>query len=432
MNQIISQFNQCPVLLAPSQLSSLGGFKPQLDTSKLSMQELALATGISHDAKMKPYQVVNGIAVIRIQGALIHNLGWSSSNYTGYDVIKRKVAFAMQDKDVKGVFLPFHTGGGSVYGCPDTGDLIHQCSKVKPVWTLSEDMAYSAGQWLHAQGSRRLVTQSGGLGSVGVVVAHADMSKMLDDYGINMTLLFDGKHKVDGNPYEALSKTVKDKILADCKKTRGSFASAVSRGTGMSVGDVLSTEAECYTGQDAVDIGFAQEVVSSNTILNEFIEHVNKPKSVTTLGNVMDPNKDKKQADSQATEQQASTTAPAVTEPAQSASEQSQQADERSRIKGIMSCAEAEGRGELANHLAFDTNMSVDEAKGILAVAPKATVAASPSVQQPASDAFAQAMGTEEHPNLSADGVEEHAETGSVDVQASAILADFKAATGVK
>ncbi len=37
------------------------------------MQELALATGISHDAKMKPYQVVNGIAVIRIQGALIHN-----------------------------------------------------------------------------------------------------------------------------------------------------------------------------------------------------------------------------------------------------------------------------------------------------------------------------------------------------------------------
>ncbi|WP_261890270.1 hypothetical protein [Vibrio cortegadensis] len=41
-------------------------------------------------------------------------------------------------------------------------------------------------------------------------------------------------------------------------------------------------------------------------------------------------------------------------------------------------------------------------------------------------------MGTEEHPNLSADGVEENAETGSVDVQASAILADFKAATGVK
>ncbi|WP_261890273.1 hypothetical protein [Vibrio cortegadensis] len=32
-----------------------------------------MATGISHDAKMKPYQVVNGIAVIRIQGALIHN-----------------------------------------------------------------------------------------------------------------------------------------------------------------------------------------------------------------------------------------------------------------------------------------------------------------------------------------------------------------------
>lgn len=431
MNQIISQFNQCPVLIAPSQLSSLAGFKSQLDTSKLSIQELALATGVSHDAKIKPYQLVNGIAVIRVQGALIHNLGWSSSNYTGYDVIKRKVAFAMQDKDVKGVFLPFHTPGGSVYGCPDTGDLIHQCSKIKPVWTLSEDMAYSAGQWLHSQGSRRLITQSGGLGSVGVVVAHADMSKMLDDWGINMTLLFDGKHKVDGNPYEALSKSVQEKILADCKKTRGNFASVVARGTGMSIGDVLNTEAECYTGQDAVEIGFAEEVVSSNTILSEFIEHVNKPKSVTTVGKVMDPNKDKKQADSQAQEQQASTPAPAATDPAQSASEQSQQADERSRIKGIMSCAEAQGRGELANHLAFETSMSVDDAKGILAAAPKATTEQSQE-QKPASDAFSQAMQTEDHPNLSADGVDEQAETGTVDAQASAILADFKAATGAK
>ncbi len=431
MNQIISQFNQCPVLIAPSQLSSLAGFKSQLDTSKLSIQELALATGVSHDAKIKPYQLVNGIAVIRVQGALIHNLGWSSSNYTGYDVIKRKVAFAMQDKDVKGVFLPFHTPGGSVYGCPDTGDLIHQCSKIKPVWTLSEDMAYSAGQWLHSQGSRRLITQSGGLGSVGVVVAHADMSKMLDDWGINMTLLFDGKHKVDGNPYEALSKSVQEKILADCKKTRGNFASVVARGTGMSIGDVLNTEAECYTGQDAVEIGFAEEVVSSNTILSEFIEHVNKPKSVTTVGKVMDPNKDKKQADSQAQEQQASTPAPAATDPAQSASEQSQQADERSRIKGIMSCDEAQGRGELANHLAFETSMSVDDAKGILAAAPKATTAQSQE-QKPASDAFSQAMQTEDHPNLSADGVDEQAETGTVDAQASAILADFKAATGAK
>lgn len=425
MNQIISQFNQCPVLIAPGQLGALAGLNPQLDTSKLSAQELALATGISQDSKWKPYQLVSGIAVIRIQGALIHNLGWSSRGYTGYDVIKRKVSFAMQDPEVKGVFIPCHTPGGSVFGCPDTGDLIYQCSQLKPVWTLSEDMAYSAGQWLHSQGSRRLVTQSGGMGSVGVVVAHADMSKMLDDWGINMTLLFDGKHKVDGNPYEALSSSVQEKILADCKKTRGSFASAVARGTGMSIGDVLQTEAECYTGQDAVDVGFADEVVSSNTILNEFIEHVGKTKSITTLGTVMDQNNDNTQASIPASESQASDSTPNAAAP-----DQSQQADERTRIKGIMSCAEAEGRGELANHLAFETNMSVDEAKGILASAPKA--AAQPQEHSSASDAFSQAMQTEDHPNLSADGAEEMADTNTVDAQAAAILADFKAATGAK
>lgn len=40
---------------------------------------------------------------------------------------------------------------------------------------------------------------------------------------------------------------------------------------------------------------------------------------------------------------------------------------ERTRIAGILSCQEARGREDIANHLAFKTSASVDDAKGILA-----------------------------------------------------------------
>ena len=43
----------------------------------------------------------------------------------------------------------------------------------------------------------------------------------------------------------------------------------------------------------------------------------------------------------------------------------------QARCAAIMGCEEAKGRETLASHLAFKTNMSVDDAKATLAAAPK-------------------------------------------------------------
>lgn len=48
-------------------------------------------------------------------------------------------------------------------------------------------------------------------------------------------------------------------------------------------------------------------------------------------------------------------------------------AEATARIQAILTCDEAKGRGQMAQHLAFQTNMSADEAKALLAVAPDAT-----------------------------------------------------------
>jgi capsid assembly protease len=421
MKPVLSQFNQTPILIDPRQLSALENLNSTSVKEKISAQQLAIYTGVSPTTEVKPYKFVDGIAIITVYGALMHNIGWSSRYYTGYDVIRAKCKFAMTDPDVKGVLMKFHTPGGGAMGCPDTGDMIHELGKIKPVWTLSDDMAYSAGEWLHAQGTRRLVTQSGGLGSVGVVIAHVDVSKALDDIGYKISLIHAGEHKVDGNPYQKLPTAVKEKLQSECESTRERFAQAVSRGTGMSLDDVLATEAECYTGQDAVDIGFADEVVSSNTILDEFIESV-KSTSIVTLGNTM----------TQTTEATVPTQAAAAQSPEQDAaapvSNANAQSTERSRIKAITGCEEAKGREKLASYIAFDTEMSAEAAKAMLANAPVDVQQKAPS----ASDAFAQAMNAEEHPNLSADSEEESLDSNSDGAQAAAILADFKAATGIK
>lgn len=98
---------------------------------------------------------------------------------------------------------------------------------------------------------------------------------------------------------------------------------------------------------------------------------------------------------------------------------------ERARVQGILTCEEAKGRETLANHLAMNTEMSVDEAKTILAAAPVATAAAPKAAANP----FEAAMNNSKHPNVGSDAAAASQEAAS---PVNAILADFQAATGRK
>ncbi|QJU56832.1 hypothetical protein HL653_02640 [Sphingomonas sp. AP4-R1] len=49
---------------------------------------------------------------------------------------------------------------------------------------------------------------------------------------------------------------------------------------------------------------------------------------------------------------------------------------DRTRIDAILGCAEAKGREAQANHIAFNTNMSLTEARGLLSASGRALSAA--------------------------------------------------------
>ena len=73
-------------------------------------------------------------------------------------------------------------------------------------------------------------------------------------------------------------------------------------------------------------------------------------------------------------------------------------ATEQARIAGILQCEEAEGRAKLAQHLAFKTTMSVEDAKAALAAAeiPEQNAAAP-------SGLLSVAMGNTKQPEIAAD-----------------------------
>ena len=272
-----------PLLVEPSKaMAFLSGLGPRIlgrrvemvdgsetadGTIALPARASILAGGLTESLRHHgdaPYPVVDRIAVIEISGVLIHRGGWigQSSGQTSYEGIAAQIEAAAEDPAVRGLALEIDSFGGEVAGVFDLADRIRAIRGSKPVWAFIAEHAFSAGYALASQADRILLPRTGALGSIGVVVLHADMSGQLDQDGVRVTLVHSGQHKVDGNPYQPLPEAVRDDIQREIDVLRFLFAETVAAGRAgrLSQEAALATEAATFRGVDAVAAGLADEV----------------------------------------------------------------------------------------------------------------------------------------------------------------------------
>lgn len=382
-----------PTLLGPDGMTSLreyagyhgggSGFGGQLSGDSLTAQEALATLALSGDddgpRQARSYQVMNGIAVLPVSGTLVSRTRALQpySGMTGYNGIIARLQQAASDPMVDGILLDMDTPGGMVAGAFDCADIIARVRDIKPVWALANDMNCSAGQLLASAASRRLVTQTARTGSIGVMMAHSNYGAALEKQGVEITLIYSGSHKVDGNPYSHLPDDVRETLQSRMDATRRMFAQKVSAYTGLSVQAVLDTEAAVYSGQEAIDAGLADELVNSTDAITVMRDALDARKSRLSGGRMT---KETQSTTVSATASQADVTGvvqategenASAAQPDVNAQITAAVAAENSRIMGILNCEEAHGREEQARVLAETPGMTVETARRILAAAPQ-------------------------------------------------------------
>lgn len=212
----------------------------------------------------KYYPIVEGVAVIPVEGTLVNKLGSVEpySGMTGYDGIRTMFLEAIDDPSVRGIVLDIESPGGEVNGCFDLADTIYSARGRKPIWSLLTEYAYSAGYALASAADKVIIPRTGGAGSIGVVWMHADWSQRIASEGIKVTFLHYGKYKVDGASELPLSEEAQARIQRDIDSIGGLFVSSVARNRGLSIKSVRDTEAATFQGQNAVDAGLADAVMA--------------------------------------------------------------------------------------------------------------------------------------------------------------------------
>ena len=298
--QIAQRAFNTPLLVEPSKaMAFLSGLGPRITGRQLRLADLELASddlahatlparaGILTNGLAEQYQrdgqtpfcLQDGIAVIEISGVLVHRGAWigQSSGQTSYEGIAAQLAGAASDPMVRGIALEIDSFGGEVAGVFDLADAIRAARASKPVWALVAEHAFSAGYALASQADRIILPRTGAVGSIGVVVMHADLSGQLSDAGVTVTLIHSGAHKVDSNPYAPLPAPVRDRIQAEIDSIRTLFAETVAAGRGrrLTAEAALATEADCYRGAEAVAAGLADEVSDPASAFAAFADAVN-------------------------------------------------------------------------------------------------------------------------------------------------------------
>jgi signal peptide peptidase SppA len=222
-----------------------------------------------------------GIAVIPILGTLVkRSLGLeAASGLTSYSEIAAMLDAAVADPMVSGILLDIDSPGGEASGSFELARRVREAAAIKPVWAVANDAAYSAAYAIAASAQRLFVTETGGVGSIGVIALHVDQSIKDANDGYRYTAITAGAHKNDYSPHEPLSNAAKSELQGEVDRLYTIFTEHVAVMRRLDLETVRATEAGLYFGSNAVAQGLADGVQTLDATLTEFQLYLNAPKN---------------------------------------------------------------------------------------------------------------------------------------------------------
>ncbi len=223
------------------------------------------ASGAAFDARAAAHadrqRGGGSVAVLPLFGLMSQrmNMMTQMSGGTSTESFKRAFQMAVRDDAISSIVLDVDSPGGSVFGVQELWQTVMDARGTKPVIAVANSMMASAAYYVASAADEIVVAPMGEVGSIGVLVAHEDISGAQEKAGIKTTLIHTGKKKILGNPFEPLTEEARQMIETSNASLYDSFINAVARGRGVKPSLVRSGfgEGGMVLGPEAVRMGMA-------------------------------------------------------------------------------------------------------------------------------------------------------------------------------
>lgn len=199
-------------------------------TREIAIPEGALVGRGTAKAERKPYDVIDGVAVLPISGPLMPNPGfWARLFGIGsYADISHMAAAAAADDDVRSVLLDVDSPGGSVTGLLECGKALSGIGK--PITAYVGGMCASAAYLLAATADRIVVSPAARIGSLGAMAQVGKRGPEADKFFKVLTFVSDLSPLKNADPE---SEAGADSIQAMVNELGATYLEAVGRYRGL-------------------------------------------------------------------------------------------------------------------------------------------------------------------------------------------------------
>ena len=275
-----------PWAIQPQKLIEIQGiYAAHVRGERIDIEAVEQRLGRPLANEPKAYDVIDGVAVINVEGVLAKrmNLMTQISGGTSTELLARDIRAAGADVAVHSIVLAVDSPGGTVDGTQALADEVRAVRDIKPTVTLASGTMASAAYWVGSAASRAYISDATTqVGSIGVVATHTDVSGAEAAKGIKTTEVVAGQYKRVASQYGPLTEAGRQSIQDQVDYTYGVFVDAVAANRGVSTAKVLADMADgrIFLGQQAVAAG----LVDGITTLSQLVQDLSAAHRATATG----------------------------------------------------------------------------------------------------------------------------------------------------
>ena len=281
-----SRIVNTPLLIRPEKLETILGIIGErigLEEDEIDISALAGQAGSSSSSSRNHSAVQeDNIAVIPIYGTLAYRTQGlqSLSGLTSYNSVRDSFREAMANPGAAAILFDIDSPGGETAGLFDLVDEIYRARGAKPIYAYANESAFSAAYGIASAADEIIVPRTGGVGSIGVVTVHVDVSKADEKAGYKYTPIYSGARKIDFYRHRPLSDQARDAIQKESDRIYDIFTATTARNrkARISLRQIKDTEAGAYMGAEAVEIGLADHVMSWDAAIEYIMQQQTKNK----------------------------------------------------------------------------------------------------------------------------------------------------------
>ena len=212
------------------------------------------------------------VGIINVSGVIMpKETMWS--RYLGVatcEGLSRALKTFANDESVSVIVLNMDTPGGSVAGVDELTEQVRALQGIKKVVAVSNSLMASAGYYIASAADEIVATPSSETGAIGVFTTHFNYSKMLDEAGLDITLIQAGEYKTEGNPYQPLSDEAKSYIQSVVDQYYNQFINSVAKGRGIKPAAVRDNygKGRVFTAKDALAAGMVDRIETMDQVIS--------------------------------------------------------------------------------------------------------------------------------------------------------------------